>query len=114
MRAILAKAFLTHPRVVLLDEPTAALDPDVALVVRQFILEQRKDHGVSIVFTSHNMAEVSEVCDRVLVLRNGTIIGHDTPESLAASVSKTRLHLMSTQTEGIGTFAQQQNLGVTV
>lgn len=113
MRAILAKAFLTHPRVVLLDEPTAALDPDVAIVVRQFILEQRKQHGVSIVITSHNMSEVSEVCDRVLVLKNGTIIGHDTPEMLAASVSKTRLHLTSTQTKDIGIFAQEQNLGAT-
>lgn len=110
MRAILAKAFLSYPRVVLLDEPTAALDPDVALEVRHFILEQRKQHGVSLVFTSHNMSEVSEVCDRVLVLSQGKIIGHDTPETLAASVSKTRLHVESLQKELIGSYALEQQL----
>ncbi len=114
MRAILAKAFLSHPRVVLLDEPTAALDPDVAIEVRHFILEQRKQHGVSLVFTSHNMSEVSEVCDRVLVLRNGKIIGQDTPEALAASVSKTGLYLVSAQKDEIALFALNHNLAVTV
>ncbi len=94
---------------VLLDEPTAALDPDVAIVVRKFILEQRKLHGVSIVITSHNMSEVSEVCDRVLVLRKWyLLLGMILLRSLAASVSKTRLHLISTQIEAIRMFALEQ------
>ncbi len=112
-RALLAKAFLPHPRVVLLDEPTAALDPDIALVVRQFVLEQRREHGVSILFTSHNMNEVSEVCDRVLVMKNGKVIGKDTPESLAASVSKARVELFSANLKGIKELAEMSKLGVT-
>ncbi len=112
-RALLAKAFLPHPRVVLLDEPTAALDPDIARVVREFVLEQRREHGVSILFTSHNMNEVSEVCDRVLVMQKGTVIGSDTPESLAASVSKARVELFSTNLSGIKLFAEKYTLRVT-
>ena len=96
-RVMLAKAFLTTPRIVLLDEPTAALDPDIAQDIRRFILEQRKHYGVSILFTSHNMAEVSEVCDRVLVLKKGAIIANNTPEELASSVSLTHLHLLIPQ-----------------
>ena len=111
-RAILAKAFLPHPKVVLLDEPTASLDPDIAHTIRKFVLEQRKEHGVSILFTSHNMDEVTEVCDRVLVLKDGKIIGHDTPESLAASVSKARIQLVTEHRSAIEAFAKEKRLVV--
>ncbi len=93
-RAMLAKAFVTHPKVVLLDEPTAALDPDIAYEVRKFILAQQRDQNVSILFTSHNMDEVTEVCNRVLVLRKGVIIADDTPDALASSVSTSRVNLI--------------------
>jgi len=92
-RVMLAKAFLSNPEIVLLDEPTASLDPDVAHEVRQFILAQRKDRGISILVTSHNMDEVTELCDRVLVLKNGTIIADNSPGALAQSISKVRVHL---------------------
>ena len=92
-RVMLAKAFISDPEVVLLDEPTASLDPDVAHEVRQFILAQRNERGTSILITSHNMDEVTELCDRVLVLKNGTIIADNTPELLARSTSKVRVHL---------------------
>jgi len=95
-RVMLAKAFIANPDIVLLDEPTAALDPDVAHEVRQFILKQRNEHGTAILITSHNMDEVTELCDRVLVLKQGTIVAHDTPKALANSVSKVRLHLTIT------------------
>lgn len=93
-RLMLAKAFIAHPRVVLLDEPTASLDPDVAQAVRQFVLEQKNEFGVSVLFTSHNMTEVTEVCDRVLVMRNGKIIANNTPWELAATVSTSRVNLL--------------------
>ncbi len=109
-RSLLAKAFLPHPRVVLLDEPTAALDPDIARSVRQFVLEQQREHGVSMLFTSHNMHEVSEVCDRVLVMKNGRIIGRDTPESLAASVATSHIELFSEHLAGIQNYAHRQGL----
>lgn len=92
-RAMLAKAFLPNPEIVLLDEPTASLDPDIAHSIRYFILEQQKERNISILFTSHNMDEVAQVCDRVLVLKKGTILASDTPERLAASISVTRLEL---------------------
>lgn len=92
-RVMLVKAFFTLPKIVLLDEPTAALDPDVALDVRRFILEQQKEYGVAILLTSHNMDEVMQMCDRVLVLKNGSIIDHDTPEKLAATISQARVVL---------------------
>ncbi len=93
-RITLIKAFLARPKVVLLDEPTAALDPDIATQVRAFILQQQKQYGVSFLFTSHNMSEVTEVCDRVLVLRRGEIVANNTPEQLAASVANARVELM--------------------
>ncbi|KKT31397.1 MAG: ABC-type transport system, ATP-binding component, partial [Microgenomates group bacterium GW2011_GWF2_45_18] len=93
-RVMLAKAFLAHPQVVLLDEPTASLDPDIAEEVLTFIRQQQKDYNVSILFTSHNMAEVAKVCDRVLFLQKGKIVANDTPEHLAKSVSIARVELM--------------------
>ncbi len=93
-RVMLAKAFIADPKVVLLDEPTASLDPDIAHDVRRFVLSQQKEHGVSILFTSHNMDEVAEVCNRVLVLKKGTIIADATPAQLAASVATARVELI--------------------
>lgn len=92
-RVMLAKAFISDPEIVLLDEPTASLDPDVAHEVRKFILAQRKERNTSILITSHNMDEVTELCDRVLVLKNGTIIADNIPELLAQSTSQVRVHL---------------------
>jgi ABC-2 type transport system ATP-binding protein len=92
-RVMLAKAFICDPEIVLLDEPTASLDPDVAHEVRQFILAQRKERGISILITSHNMDEVTELCDRVLVLKKGIIFADNTPDQLAQSISKVRVYL---------------------
>jgi ABC-2 type transport system ATP-binding protein len=93
-RLMLVKAFMIRPKIVLLDEPTASLDPDIAHEVCQFVLEQRDKHGISILYTSHNMAEVAEVCDRALFLQNGTIIADDVPENLAKSVSTAKITLL--------------------
>jgi ABC-2 type transport system ATP-binding protein len=93
-RLMLVKAFMVRPKIVLLDEPTASLDPDIAKDVCQFVLEQRERYGTSILFTSHNMAEVAEVCDRVLFLQHGKIIADDIPEHLARSVSTSRIQLL--------------------
>ncbi|HEY5259487.1 MAG TPA: ABC transporter ATP-binding protein, partial [Rhabdochlamydiaceae bacterium] len=93
-RLMLVKAFMVNPEIVLLDEPTASLDPDVAKEVCQFVLEQKEQRGTSILFTSHNMAEVAEVCDRVLFLQNGKIVANDIPENLARSVSTCRMQLL--------------------
>jgi len=96
-RVMLAKAFLARPRVALLDEPTASLDPDIAVEVRDFVRSQRDEEGVSIVFTSHNMDEVAQVCDRVIFLDRGRIASSGRPDELAASVASARVRLRVTQ-----------------
>lgn len=93
-RVMLAKAFIANPEIVLLDEPTASLDPDIAQEIRRFILTQRKERGVSILVTSHNMDEVTEICDRVLIIKKGSIIADDTPQHLAQSISKVHINLV--------------------
>jgi ABC-2 type transport system ATP-binding protein len=93
-RLMLVKAFIPKPKIVLLDEPTASLDPDVSHEVCRFLLEAREKEGVSILFTSHKMEEVAELCDRVLFLQRGHIIANDLPQNLARSVSPSKLQLI--------------------
>ena len=92
-RLMLVKAFMIRPKVALLDEPTASLDPDIAKDVIQFVYEQRENYGTSILYTSHNMAEVGEVCDRVLFMQQGRIVADDIPENLAKSVATSHIQL---------------------
>ncbi len=103
-RIMLAKAFIPYPKIVLLDEPTASLDPDVAHEVRQFVLSQQKEYNTSIIYTSHNMDEVTEVCDRVVFLRQGKIIATGAPDDLASSVSIS--HMRLTERSGMRRIAQ--------
>lgn len=92
-RVMLAKAFIPHPEVVLLDEPTASLDPDIAHQVRSFIREQQQAWNTTILYTSHNMDEVADICDRVIFLKAGKIVAEDTPAELAHSISVARMRL---------------------
>ncbi|MBI3508187.1 MAG: ABC transporter ATP-binding protein [Chlamydiia bacterium] len=92
-RLTIVKAFFTKPKIVLLDEPTASLDPDVSREVCKFLLEQREQLGVSILFTSHKMEEVAQLCDRTIFLKDGKIIADDVPQNLAKSVSTFELRL---------------------
>ncbi|HCR81539.1 MAG: ABC-type multidrug transport system, ATPase component [Candidatus Pacebacteria bacterium GW2011_GWB1_47_8] len=93
-RIMLAKAFLPYPKIVLLDEPTASLDPDIAHQVREFVKLQRQEYGVSILYTSHNMEEVTDVCDEVMFLKHGQIVAVDKPLNLARSVKTARMRLL--------------------
>ena len=107
-RVMLIKAFCIYPRIMLLDEPTASLDPDVCQEVLAFIKDQQQQHGVSILFTSHKMDEVAQICDQVLVLKNGSIIAHDTPDRLAAQVSHAKVELVMHDREKVERFCSQQ------
>jgi len=93
-RVLLAKAFLNHPKILILDEPTASLDPDIALKVRDFLLKQQKEYQVSILFTSHNMSEVQEICDRIIFLNKGKIIARDTPMGLVNKIKQTKIKMI--------------------
>lgn len=108
---LVARALLVQPKILLLDEPTAALDPENAVTVRSIITEQNKQHGVSVLFTSHNMPEVADLCDRILVLKSGNIVADNTPEKLAATVRNTRVQLVLTCKQEVWqNFARQENI----
>jgi ABC-2 type transport system ATP-binding protein len=78
-RVTLAKALLNQPRLLLLDEPTASLDPDTGDWVRSYLERWQAETGATILLASHNMAEVERLCDRVLMMRGGRIVDHGSP-----------------------------------
>jgi ABC-2 type transport system ATP-binding protein len=82
-RVCLAKAMLNRPQLLLLDEPTASLDPATARDIRGQIRRIAADSGGGILWTSHNMIEVEEVCDRVLILSHGKVLLEGDPKTLA-------------------------------
>lgn len=90
-RVSLAKAFLNRPHLLLLDEPTASLDPSVANEIRTKIREFSRQGAGGILWTSHNMYEVQEVCDRVLFLSHGKILLEGDPKKLPAEHGKKTL-----------------------
>ncbi|HEU4358975.1 MAG TPA: ABC transporter ATP-binding protein [Xanthobacteraceae bacterium] len=81
-RVALAKALINSPRVLLLDEPTASLDPDTADWVRGHLERFRKQRGATVLLASHNMAEVERLCERVIIMKQGHIEDDDTPQRL--------------------------------
>jgi len=81
-RVSLAKSLLNRPEVLLLDEPTASLDPDTADWVRGRLEHFRHTYGATILLASHNMLEVERLCERVIIMKRGKIEDDDTPEHL--------------------------------
>lgn len=81
-RVALAKALLNAPELLLLDEPTASLDPDTGDWVRTYLEDHRDRSGMTIVLASHNMAEVERLCDHVLIMKAGRIVDRGAPGSL--------------------------------
>ena len=81
----IVKAILHGPRLLVLDEPTASLDPDVALRVRTGLQELCRDEGTTLLVTSHNMVEVERMCDRVVFIASGRIVADGTPAAVAES-----------------------------
>jgi ABC-2 type transport system ATP-binding protein len=90
-RVSLAKALLNRPEVLLLDEPTASLDPDTADWVRGRLEAFRRTHNAAILLASHNMNEVERLCDRVIIMKRGKIEDDDTPEKLLARYGRQNL-----------------------
>ena len=81
-RISLAKAIINDPKVLLLDEPTASLDPEIGDFVRTFLENYKKERKVSILLASHNMDEVTRLCSSILMMKNGLIIDQGKPNDL--------------------------------
>jgi len=90
-RASLAKSLLNRPEVLLLDEPTASLDPDTADWVRSRLERYRRAHNATVLLASHNMTEVERLCERVIIMKRGRIEDDDTPERLLARYGRATL-----------------------
>ncbi len=81
-RVSLAKSLINNPEILLLDEPTASLDPDIGDFIRSYIQEYKKKNKVTILLASHNMNEVERLCDSIIMMKKGKIIDSGTCEEL--------------------------------
>ena len=81
-RVSLAKALINDPTVLLLDEPTAALDPETADFIRTFLEKYKEEKKISVLLASHNMDEVKRLCNSVMMMKDGNIVDSGTPENL--------------------------------
>jgi len=90
-RVALAKALINRPELLLLDEPTASLDPDTADWIRQHLETYRKTYGATILLASHNMLEVERLCDRVIIMKRGRIEDDDSPDKIMARYNRATL-----------------------
>jgi ABC-2 type transport system ATP-binding protein len=90
-RLALAKAILTQPRVLFLDEPTASLDPDVAYKIRALLKDEQRSSGLSILYTSHNMREMEEMSDRIIFLQRGRLVAEGTAQAIVDRFGQTDL-----------------------
>jgi len=85
-RLALCKALINSPKILFLDEPTASLDPDMADRTRKLLKEIQGQNGMTILYTSHNMHEVEEMCDRIIFLNKGKIIITGTPLEITRKI----------------------------
>ena len=90
-RVALAKSFINKPDLLLLDEPTASLDPDTGDFVRTSLERYRRENNAAILLASHNMAEVERLCDHVLMMKAGAIVDRGTPGELISRYGRDNL-----------------------
>jgi ABC-2 type transport system ATP-binding protein len=90
-RVAVAKSLLNRPAVLLLDEPTASLDPDMAGAIRQYLRDYQQQSGATLLMASHNMLEVERLCDDVIILRQGELVDRAPPADLLARYGRETL-----------------------
>jgi ABC-2 type transport system ATP-binding protein len=86
-KVAIARALLTSPILLLLDEPTTGLDPRSKLDVQDFIEELRATHDTTIVLTTHDLAEAERLCDRITIIDGGRVVAEETPDGLVAAAT---------------------------
>ncbi|MBI3971254.1 MAG: ABC transporter ATP-binding protein [Chloroflexi bacterium] len=87
-KVAIARAFLSAPALLLLDEPTTGLDPRSKRDVQTFVRELREQHGTTVVLTTHDMDEADRLCDRIAILSHGRIVALDTPPALKLDLQR--------------------------
>lgn len=92
-KVAIARALLSRPRILLLDEPTTGLDPVSKREVQAVVQELQEQDGTTILLTTHDMAEADILCDRVAIIHNGKVVALDTPDELKKLAPKTNGHL---------------------
>ena len=90
-RVSLAKSLLNNPDLLFLDEPTASLDPDTADWIRSYLVRYQRNYGATILLASHNMAEVERMCDKVVMMRDGSIVDRASPKALLTKYGRNNL-----------------------
>ena len=90
-RLSLAKAFITQPKLLLLDEPTASLDPDIADKVRALVKKYQQQFGCTVLYTSHNMREMKQMSDRIIFLQRGRIVASGTERQIVTRFGRQSL-----------------------
>ncbi|MBP7949253.1 MAG: ABC transporter ATP-binding protein [Verrucomicrobiales bacterium] len=90
-RLHLCKALINDPELLLLDEPTASLDPDIADKVRKIVRRVQRERNIGILYTSHNMRDIEEVCDRVIFMHRGKVVTEGTPQEVIDRFQQTSM-----------------------
>jgi ABC-2 type transport system ATP-binding protein len=110
-RVNLAKSLLNEPKIILMDEPTASLDPDIVNKIIDLIRRLQSEKKVAILFTSHNMEEVSRLCGKVMFMNHGQIVVTDTPLNLSKQISKAHLEVsFDGSRQAVSQYLRQQQL----
>ena len=90
-RVSLAKSLINEPKLLLLDEPTASLDPDIGDFIRGYLENYKKKNNVTILLASHNMSEVERLCDEVIMMKNGSLVDEGTCDQLIKKHGRSNL-----------------------
>lgn len=113
-RVNIIKSLLNDPEILLLDEPTASLDPDIADMTLTLIQELKKSRNISLLFTSHNMDEITKICDRVIFLDKGSIVAQDSPKNLTKMITNAKLRIIfKAKRAEVERFLQEEKLEYT-
>jgi len=113
-RVNLVKSLLNDPELLLMDEPTASLDPDIADKTLTLIENLKRERNISILYTSHNMNEITRICDEVIFLDHGEIVAHDTPQNLTKRISSATLRIsFDARTPQFDAYLKEKRLDAT-